>query len=59
MDTLVPQSICLQAKVVDEDIKTFVEHSFKSGGRLESWSKKATAKKRLNLLLLPNQMECE
>jgi hypothetical protein len=36
MDTLA-RSICLETELVDEDIKTFVKQSFRSGGPLERW----------------------
>jgi hypothetical protein len=47
MDALASQSICLETALVDEDIKTFVKHSFRSDGRLKRWSEDAKAKQEI------------
>lgn len=46
MDVLA-RPICLETKLIDEDIKTFVQQSFRSDGPLERWSKDAKAKQEI------------
>lgn len=48
MDILLPQSICLETALVDEDIKTFVKQSLDRDGPLKRrWSGNVTAKKEI------------
>lgn len=47
MEEFAAQSICLETSLVDEDIKTFVQHSFESDGPLKRWSNDADAKKEI------------
>ena len=46
MDAL-GRSICLETKLVDEDIKAFVRQSFRSGGPLERWLGDGEAKQEI------------
>jgi len=47
MDDILPESICLQTALVDEDIKTFVKQNFGSNGRLKRWSGDANARQEI------------
>ena len=46
MDVLA-RPICLETKLIDEDIKAFVKQSLRSDGPLEIWSKDAKAKQEI------------
>jgi hypothetical protein len=46
MDVLA-RPICLETKLIDEDIKTFVKQSLRSDGPLERWSKDTKAKQEI------------
>jgi hypothetical protein len=52
MDILLPQSICLDAALVDEDIKAFVKQSLRRDGPLKRWSGHAEAKQEIENALL-------
>jgi len=52
MDIILPQSICLQAALVDEDIKTYVKYSLRSDGPLRIWSGDAKAKQEIEEALV-------
>jgi hypothetical protein len=47
MDILLPQSICLDAALIDEDIKAFVKQSLRRDGPLKRWSGHAEAKQEI------------